>query len=401
MRILIVAQYFWPESFRINDIAQGLQKKGHEISVLTGKPNYPLGSFYSGYSMFGKRTEKWNGITIYRVPLIPRGDGKGKSLFLNYISFVFFGCIRALFLPARYDVILVYQQSPITVAIPAMICKLKSGAKSFLYVQDLWPESIEATTGLKNQLVKKILYKICNWIYANADVLLIQSKAFRAYLISRKVHPEKIIYLPNSTEVLYSMKERNNSLNKYFTGKLNLVFAGNIGEAQSFDTLIAAAKIVKATDPDISWLILGDGRRKEELVSLVKNEKIDDVFQFAGFFDSQMMPDFFASADALILSLKKDFIFSLTIPTKLQSYMACGRPIIASLDGEGSLIIQGADCGLVSGAEDADGLAQNILLLKRTSLTERRRMGLNGFNYFQKEFEYNRLLDRIENILSN
>ncbi len=401
MRLLIVAQYFWPENFRINDIAQGLQKKGHEVSVLTGKPNYPLGSFYEGYSMFAKRIEKWNGITIYRVPLIPRGNGKGKMLFLNYISFIFFGCIRAFFLPGSYDAILIYQQSPITVAFPAMICKLKSGAKSFLYVQDLWPESIEATTGIKSQLVKKILYRLCNWIYSQADILLIQSKAFRTYLISRKVVPEKIIYLPNSTEALYNIFERNTNLDKYFSSKLTLVFAGNIGEAQSFDTLIAAAKLVKATDPDISWLILGDGRRREELIKLVRAEKIDDVFNFAGFFESSMMPEFFASADALIISLKKDFIFSLTVPTKLQSYMACGKPIIGSLDGEGGLIILGADCGFVSAAEDAEGLAKNILLFKRTSITERRRMGLNGFNYFQKEFEYTKLLDRIENILSN
>ena len=212
-----MAQYFWPENLLINDLAKGLKERGHEVIVFTGKPNYPAGKFFKGYSMFGQRKEEWNGITIYRVPLIARGNSNGINLFINYCSFVFFGCIRALFLPVKPDVILVYQQSPITVAIPAMIFKLKSAAKSFMYVQDLWPESIVATTAIKNKLVIKVLYGLCNWMYNSTDIVIIQSKAFRSYLINRKIDPEKIIYLANTSYLVYQIKDRSAALEKYFT----------------------------------------------------------------------------------------------------------------------------------------------------------------------------------------
>ncbi len=401
MRILIVAQYFWPENFRINDIALGLSKKGHEVTVFTGKPNYTGGNFYPGYSMFSKRVEVWNHIKIHRVPLISRGKGKGIRLVLNYLSFVFFGCIRAVFLPLKPDVILIYQQSPITVAIPAYIFKYKTQAKSFLYVQDLWPESVQATMKIKSKLVVNLLYSLCNWIYRSADKIIIQSKAFRSYLISRNVSDKKIVYLPNSTESLYQIKERSDGFKKYFNGEVNLIFAGNIGEAQSFETLIKAAKIVLLKDKGISWVILGEGRKRAELIELVKKEGLEDHFRFLGFYESTLMPEFFAYADAFVISLKSDFIFSLTIPTKLQSYMACGKPILGSLNGEGNYIIQGVDCGFVSPAEDSELLAENVLKLRVTSKNELKRLGMNGYKYFTEEFEQNMLLNKLEQIILN
>ncbi len=401
MKILVVCQYFWPENFRINDLVLGLKEKGLEIVVFTGKPNYPTGKFYKGYSMLGKSKEIWNGITIHRTPLITRGSGRGLRLFLNYLSFALIGSIKAFFLKVDADVILVYQQSPITAALPAFIFRNKTRARIYLYIQDLWPESIEATTSLKNKIVLKFLYRLCDWIYKSADTILIQSKAFRSYLVSRKVNPDRIIYLPNSTESFYKRELQTNEISHFFSAKTNIVFAGNIGEAQSFDTLIAAAKIVKVTGNDINWVIIGDGRRRRELEQLVKEMGIDDVFKFIGAFKPEMMPFFFAYADALLISLKKDFIFSLTIPSKLQSYMACGKPIIGSLDGEGQLIINGADCGLASAAEDASGLAKNVIAFMNTSSRERSRMGNNAFRYFNMEFDRKKLLGKLENIFKN
>ena len=401
MRIIVVCQYFWPENFRINDLVRGLKEKGHDVTVLTGKPNYPKGEFFEGYSMFNRSKEIWNGIPIIRVPLITRGNGRGMRLFLNYLSFVFFASFKAFFWRTNADAILVYQQSPITVAIPAFILRSRFKAKIFLYVQDLWPESIEATTGLKNKQILKVLYRLSNWIYNSSDILLIQSKAFRSYLIGRSIRQEKIVYLPNSTDIFYKKELPPEELKQFFTAKMNIVFAGNIGEAQSFNTLLEAARIVKEKDNNISWIILGEGRRKHDLEQEVKRLGIDDVFRFIGSFEPQMMPLFFAHADALLISLKKDFIFSLTVPNKLQSYMACGKPIIGSLDGEGQQIIRGADCGLASPAEDEFALAENVLRFKNIHQRERERMGMNAFRYFNKEFDRSKLLDKLLDIMVN
>ena len=399
MKILIVGQYFWPENFRINDLALGLQERGHEVTVFTGKPNFHTGHFYKGYSFFGKAKENWQGIPIYRAPLITRGSGKGIRLILNYLSFAIFGSIKALFVKIPAETILVYQQSPVILALPGIVYKWKNRAKLVLYVQDLWPESVTATTNIKGGFVIKVLNSITNWIYRRSDTILIQSNAFRHFLESRNVPPAKIVYLPNTAESLYQKREKLPELAKYFPGEMNIVFAGTIGAAQSFETLVAAAKLVKEKDPGICWVIIGDGRMREDLIGLVKKEQLEDVFRFIGFFELEKMPLFFAYADALLISLKKDLIFSLTVPAKLQSYMACGKPVIGSLDGEGSRIIRDADCGLCSGAEDVDGLARNVLEFRRISVLDRERLGGNALAYYRKEFERNKLLVRLEEVL--
>lgn len=399
MRILVVTQYFWPESFRVNDFILGLKEQGHEVIVFTGKPNYPSGSFFEGYSLFGRSKEIWNSIPVYRSGLIPRGNGKGFRLILNYFSFAFLGCWKAIFLSIQADVVIAYQQSPVTAALPAIVFKRKNKARMFLYIQDLWPESVIATTHIKNSFVVKMLGKLTDYIYANSDSILVQSKAFIDFLTARKVGRSKIFYLPNSTDKFYRKVNKNTAYAKYFSGEMNIVFAGNIGEAQSFETLVSAAKLVRQKDKGIVWIIIGEGRKKAEIQKLVEEEGIEDVFKFIGSFDQEKMPFFFANADVLLISLKKDFIFSLTIPTKLQSYLACAKPVIGSLDGEGRLIIDNANCGLTSPAEDPDGLAQNILKFRNMAVSEREQLAANALDYFEKEFKRDTLLNRLDEIL--
>lgn len=401
MRILIISQYFWPESFRINDLVLGMKERGHQITVLTGKPNYPEGKFYPGYNFFGKIYEEWNGINIHRVPVFSRGKGGGLRLFLNYMSFAFFASFRVLWLKKNYDTIFVYEPSPITVGIPAVIlCKLYQKPFHF-WVQDLWPASITAVSGIKFGIIINFFDWLTRIIYNCSSTVLVQSKAFIPYIIEQGIEKSKIQYFPNSTEPFerfsYPKKLTEFNIPKGF----NLLFAGNIGNAQSFETLLKAAKILKDRGEKINWIILGDGRMKEEVTKQIEFLNLNDCFFLLGRFPVFEMPAFYASADALLLSLKRDEIFAYTIPSKLQSYLAFGKPIIGSLDGEGARIIEEAKAGFVSPAENPLALAENVLIAINTDKKTMKSMSVNAISYFKSEFEREKLLSKLENILFN
>lgn len=401
MKILIISQYFWPENFKINDLCIGLKERGHEVTVLTGIPNYPKGVYFKGYRFWKNNDEDWNGIKIYRSKLLPRGKS-GIKLMLNYISFIIFGCLKAIFVKGKFDKILVYQLSPVTVGIPAIfISKLKK-VPYYFWVQDLWPESLKVVGGINNKLVLSILNKITLLMYNKSKKVLVQSRAFINYITAQGIPEDKIIYYPNSTENFFKPLEPSKEyISKVPQAGFKLMFAGNLGEAQSIDTLIKAAIIIKAKNINVQWIFLGDGRYKENIVSEIKLNKLEDNIHLLGSFPSECMPDFFACSDALLVSLKKDKIFSLTIPSKVQSYMACGKPILASLDGEGARIIEESQCGYTSPAENAESLAENVVRLYRLSVTERAKMGENAVRYFQTEFERELLLDKLVQIFEN
>jgi glycosyltransferase involved in cell wall biosynthesis len=392
MKILIVTQYFWPENFRINDLVLGLKDRGHEITVLTGKPNYPAGEFYKGYNFFNKRTEEWNGVKIIRSALIPRGKGGAVRMMLNYFSFAFFASCRALFLNIKTDLIFVYEPSPITVGIPAIVLKKLTKAKLAIWVQDLWPHVLSVSGGVKNGTILKYADNVTKWIYKHCDKVLVQSNAFIEYLIIQGVTKEKIRYYPNSTEALYMPMSKEPDYKKYFTSKYNIVFAGNIGESQAFDTLLEAARLVENKNTDIGWVIIGDGRMKEYVSKKVSEYELEN-FKLIGSFPPDEMPYFFSYADALLLSLKKDLIISLTIPSKLQSYMACGKPIIGCLEGEGARIIKEAECGLVAVGENATDLSEKILQFFSMGNNEHTIMGENALGFYKKEFDRETLMD--------
>ena len=401
MRILIVTQYFWPENFKINDIALALKERGHEVLILTGKPNYPNGKFTKGYTFFNKRIEFWNGIKIYRSPIIPRGKGKGIQLFVNYISFSIFASIKLLFIKNKFDKIFVYEPSPITVGIPGIVAKYKFKAPLYFWVQDLWPESISAAGGINNKSVIAVLDWLTRFIYKHSKKVLVQSKAFIPYILNQNTEKDKLVYYPNSTENYYKVLSTDQELLKTLPKGIKLLFAGNIGEAQSFDTLLKAASILKKELIDVKWIILGDGRMKGYVNQKIKELNLEDNFYMLGAFPSTEMPKYFSCVDALLVSLKKDPIFALTIPSKIQSYLACGKPIITSLDGEGSKIIEEANAGFTSPSEDCEGLVANIKKFLTLSNEEQKTLGQNGRAYFNIEFEREILVDRLEKILEN
>jgi colanic acid biosynthesis glycosyl transferase WcaI len=398
MRILIISQYFWPENFKINDIVLALKERGHEVTVLTGKPNYPKGKFIDGYSFFNKYVEHWNDIKLLRSPIIPRGKGKGLQLFVNYISFAFFASLRLLLVRDKFDIIFVYEPSPITVGIPGIFAKYKFNAPMYFWVQDLWPESISAAGGVNSKVILSILNWLTIYIYKHSQKVLVQSKAFIPYILNQKVEESKLVYYPNSTENYYTELDPDEHLLKTLPSGFKLMFAGNIGESQSFETLLNAALILKNEGIKIQWIILGDGRGKELVKQKINDLKLLDCFNFLGSFPSTDMPKYFSCADALLVSLKKDPIFGHTIPSKIQSYLACGKPILTSLDGEGSRIIEEAKAGFTSPSENPVALAESIKKILNLSIEERKVLGKNARNYFNKEFERELLVDKLEDI---
>jgi colanic acid biosynthesis glycosyl transferase WcaI len=398
MRILVLTQYFWPENFKINDIALALKQRGHEVTVLTGKPNYPKGKFLVGYTFFNKNFEYWNDIKVLRSPIIPRGKGKGLQLFFNYISFAIFASIRLLFVRDKFDKIFVFEPSPITIGIPGIFAKYIFNAPMYFWVQDLWPESISAAGGVKNKVILSTLNWLTIYIYKHSEKVLVQSKAFIPYILNQKVEQFKLIYYPNSTENYYTELDPDEHILKTLPSGFKLMFAGNIGESQSFDTLLDAALILKNQDMRIQWLILGDGRLKGHVQKKIIDFKLCDCFHLLGSFPNVEMPKYFSCADALLVSLKKDLIFTYTIPSKIQSYLACGKPILASLDGEGSRIIEEAKAGFTSPSEDPIALAEIIKKFLNLSIDDRRVLGENAKNYFNNEFERELLVDKLEDI---
>jgi glycosyltransferase involved in cell wall biosynthesis len=402
VKILIVTQYFWPEYFQINDFTEELVNRGNEVSVLTGLPNYPHGKFFQGYSFLSKRKEYYKGITIYRSPLISRGSDSKIKLLLNYISFAFLASIRLMFIEKKFDKIIVYAPSPITVGIPGIIAKYKFKAPVYLWVQDLWPESISSAGGISNSHIIKIINKLTVLIYKYSNKILVQSKGFIPYIVKQGVDENKIIYLPNSTESFHRKVSTDNEFKKLIPKHgTTLMFAGNIGESQGFETIVKSALYLNDLDFKLNWVILGDGRRKESIMKKIRKLGIDKSFFFLGSFPAENMPYFFTHTDALLVTLKKSDNFSLTIPSKIQTYMANSKPIIASLDGEGARVILESKCGYVSPAEDYVAFSKSIINFLKLNDKEKESLGSNARKYFDDEFERSKQIDLITDILND
>ncbi len=398
MRILIVTQYFWPENFRINDLAIGLKDRGYEITVLTGKPNYPGGRFSAGYGFFKGRRDDYFGIKVQRVPLIPRGNGTAWRLMTNYLTFAFFASVLAPFrCRGRYDLIFVYEPSPITVGLPALVLKKIKRAPIMFWVQDLWPESLSATGAIRSEWALRAVDKLVRFIYKGCDLILVQSRAFVARIEQLGVARERIAYFPNSAEKLYkpvAVEEKAPERAAMPSG-FRIMFAGNIGKAQDFETILKAAERTR-TRSDIHWVILGDGRMSPWLEGQVKKRGLTNTVHLLGRHPADSMPRYFALADVMLVTLMRDPIFALTIPAKVQSYLACAKPLIAALDGEGARVVREAQAGLTPPAEHPQALADAVLAMYRMSEAERRRMGLLGRKYFEAHFERDMLLGRLD-----
>ncbi len=401
--ILIISQYFYPEQFRINDIALEWIRRGYKVTVLTGIPNYPQGKFFEGYGWRKKRRETWNGVDIIRLPIIARGHSS-VGLICNYLSFVVSGYFWKVFTKLKPDTIFTYEVSPMTQALIGVWFSKKQKIPNVLYVTDLWPQNVEIITGIHSKLIIGPISKMVNYIYKHCDKILISSKSFKKDISSRiecgnGSADEKIIYWPQYAEDFY--KPLSDAPQKEIPrdGAFNIVFAGNIGYAQGLGILVDVAKQLQEKDLLVRFNIIGDGRFKSELVGRIKNVGIERYFNFIDRKPAEEIPEYFFFADALLICLSKSEVFSMTIPAKTQSCMACGKPILVSADGEVQEIIRDSGSGLVSNAEDAEGLTENIINLMNMTPAERTKISQNALSYSNLNFNKKMLLDRVEKMM--
>lgn len=398
MRVLIVSQYFFPEDFRINDLALSLRERGHDVTVLTGMPNYPRGRFFDGYGLFKKWRDAWNGIPIVRVPLWPRGKGGAVNLALNYLSFIasaiVFGLPR---IGGKYDVIFVYGVSPILSAFPALLWRALTGTPVALWVQDLWPQSVSAVGAIKSEAILKQIERLVRFIYKRSDLILIQSEGFRPNVGLLSGKEQELLYFPNWAEELYKPVEKENVQLpiEALPGGFRVVFAGNIGLAQAVPVIIEAAKKLREQSA-IQWIFLGDGADRENMRREAEEAGLQGAVHFLGRFPVSTMPHFFACADVMLVTLRPDPIFAATIPCRIQSYLACGRPIVGGLDGEGQRVIAESGAGFAGPAGDAEALARNVMRLFEMSLEERESMGRQGLAYYRDNFDRQKLVVSLE-----
>ena len=386
MKILLVTQYFWPEPFLINDLVNCLIAEGHSVEVFTGKPNYPDGKIYKGYRTQGFCSDYFNTTLIYRVPLISRGKNIFQLL-LNYLSFVVSGIYYAKPITKNnYDIIFSLALSPITSVLPAIYLKRHLKIPLVIWIQDLWPESVKATGYIKNNFVLKRIGNLVRFIYGKADKLLVQSQHF-IQPVSQYTCPKKIIYYPNSYLDQHgnTSQKLSSSLRDLFANFQCFIFAGNLGIAQSIETIINAAQKIGHL-PNCKILLIGSGSQSDKIVQMIKNRKLTNV-EYLGRFQPILMPTVFSLASGLIVSLVKNDLLSTTIPSKVQAYLCAGKPIIGALDGEGGRIINEAGAGLVGPAEDADMLAKNIEKIYFMEADKKEHLGQAGREYFLQHFE--------------
>lgn len=400
MKILVVSQYFWPENFRINDLTQELVQRGHSVTVLTGIPNYPAGSVFEAYQQNPKAFGHYAGAKVWRVPMLARGHGAVR-LFLNYLSFVIGACLWG---PWRLrgqqaDVIFVFEPSPVTVGLPAVLLGRLKRAPVVFWALDLWPETLAAIGVVRSPKVLGWVGNLVKFIYERCTLVLGQSRGFLASISRYCSDARKIRYFPSWAEEVFSQPDLVPAPEvPVLQGVFNVLFAGNIGEAQDLPAVLDAAESLKH-NAAIRWLIVGDGRKSGWLEEEVARRGLQGSVLLLGRFPVERMPSFYAHADALLVSLKKDPVFSMTIPGKVQSYLMAGVPLVGMLDGEGAKVITQAKAGLVCAAGDAGGLASAVLEMAAMRVDQRHQLGLNGRAFAQKEFGRSLLMDRLEGLL--
>jgi glycosyltransferase involved in cell wall biosynthesis len=399
--ILVIAQYFYPEQFRINDICTEWVKRGYKVTVLTGIPNYPQGKYYKGYGLFKKRKEVYNGIEIIRIPLMPRGNN-AIMLALNYLSFIVSGFFWKVSTKIKADYVFIYEVSPMTQALPGVWYAKKRKIPCYLYVTDLWPENVEIVAGIKNKKILNAIGIMVDYIYKHCNRIFTSSESFIGAINERGVDLNKLEFWPQYAEDFYTPIDRATLLEIGVPQDdiFNIIFAGNIGVAQGLNILPETAKILKQNSIRVRFNIVGEGRFKETLISMVEKYNVSDMFNFIEKQPATKIPEMMAACDATLISLSKSKVFSITLPAKTQSCLACGIPILVSADGEIQDVIRKAEAGLCSDAGDVEMLASNIRRMVSITPEERQQMAQKGLDYYKLNFGKKTLLDRMDNWFS-
>ena len=395
--ILVVSQYFHPETFRINDMASEWVKRGYKVTVLTGIPNYPMGKFFPGYSWRKKRRETWNGMEIIRIPLIARGHS-AIGMVLNYYSFVISGWFWNRFNKVKADMVFSFEVSPMTQVKVGCGYAKKHKVPHFVYVQDLWPENVETVTGIHSRLVIGPIDRMVDKIYRKVDKIFVTSPSFVEAVVNRKhkVPREKVHYWPQYAEEFYRPLEKQAIPEIPDDGSFKIAFTGNIGTAQGLDVLPKAAALLR--DDDMKFVIVGDGRYQDELEKQIEEFGVSDKFIMIPRVNAEKIPEILSACDAGFISFNKTSLWEMTIPAKLQSYMACGKAIVASASGETKRIIEESGCGICTEIGKAQALADGIRTMIKSDSAD---MGRKAREYFKENFDKKRLMDEMDEFMNS
>lgn len=396
--ILVVSQYFYPESFRINDMCQEWVKRGYKVTVVTGIPNYPMGKIFEGYGFTKKRHEIWNSIEIYRIPLIPRGSG-AVGMIANYLSFMIFGIIAGKTKRINADLVFSFEVSPMTQVVTGISFAKRLHVPHYLYVQDLWPENVITVTGINSPLVIKPIDRLVDYVYKNSNEIFATSPSFVRAICNRKspVDEQKVHYWPQYAEEFYKPVEKTIAKRTAISygiaddDSFKIIFTGNIGVAQGLQILPQTAKILK--EENVKFVIVGDGRYLENLKVDIEKNNVQDKFVMIERQKAETIPVLLAACEAAFISFAEDELWTKTIPAKLQSYMACGMPVVAAAQGETARIIEESGCGLYCRLGDATQLSRTIVKMMRADLTE---MGKKSRKYFENNFDKQVLMDEMD-----
>ena len=399
--ILVISQYFYPENFRINDICKEWVKRGYEVTVVTGIPNYPQGKFFNGYGLFKKRKEEYEGVHIIRLPIISRGKGSVR-LALNYFSFVWSGLFWKTFTRIKADKVFIFEVSPMTQALVGVWYAKRRKIPCSIYVQDLWPENVEVVTGIHNQKILGAIDKMVNYIYRNCNLILATSPSFVKRLEERTSvfdaeGKSKVKYWPQYAEEFYKPVPKKDLEDLKISDRFRIVFTGNVGYAQGLDILPKTAELLKQQEVSCEFVIVGDGRYMEEFRKEIANRNVEDMFVLLGRKKPEEIPGYLALCDAAFISFADNPLFEMTIPAKLQSYMACGMPIIAVASGETKRIIENAQCGSCCEFGDVEKLLNIIVQIKNDSKGLLLELSNNAMKYCNINYQKDYLMDMLQN----
>lgn len=385
IRVLLLTQWFEPEpTFKGMDFARELIKQGFDVEVVTGFPNYPGGKIYPGYSLKWLQRELIDGVQVTRVPLYPSHDQGAVGRVLNYVSFAASSLFYGLFAAKRPDVIYAYHP-PLTVGITAVLIRLFRRVPVVYDIQDMWPDTLRATGMFSNEKALNVVSRICDWVYRRADQLVVLSPGFKRLLIERGVPADKI-------EVIYnwcaedSLTAPQGVVPAAFFGedKFRILFAGNMGKAQALDAVLRAAELLQQQAPDLTFVFLGGGVEVRRLQQLAADESLSNV-TFLPPVPMTEVGNYLNAADALLVHLKKDPLFTITIPSKTQAYMAVGKPILMAVDGDAADLVRDSGCGQIAESENPQAIADAALSLMQASSDERNAMAINSRRFYQEK----------------
>lgn len=399
-KILVVTQHFWPENFRINDIVEGFLQDGIAVDVLCGLPNYPKGEWFPGYSAAGPFEEEWHGARLYRCKEVPRRGNTSVNIFLNYVSWPWYAAHALHRLPGGYDAVFCFNTSPVLMCWPAIRYAKKHHISFTNYVLDIWPENLYSVLNVKNKALRAIAQGVSDALYKKADRLIAMSEPLQQRLCQRTgMPPQKVAVIPQYCEDFYAVPQPDAALQAQFGGRFNLVFTGTFTPAQSLETVITAVQDARSRGADMLHLLLvGDGMSRAALEAKVKELHAEDAVTFYGSVPATDIPKFTALADALIVCLSGSPDLGLTVPAKVASYMAAGKPVLASMDGAGNAAVAAAG-GLSSPACDAAALADNLLALTRMDAAQRAAMGQSAKEYYLAHYRRSELLRKLEHFI--